>query len=66
MKIKPNSVFFVTGGAGGLSKAFVQRMHARGAMLAVADVCKDSMKALKDDLGEDRLLTTECDVTDVE
>ena len=66
MKIKPTSVFFVTGGANGLAKAFAQRMHARGGLIAVADICSDSLNKLREELGEDRLLTTECDVKEPE
>lgn len=64
MKIKPSTVVFATGGASGLSKAFVQRMHKRGALIAVADVNKGLMADLRKEMGEDRLFTTECDVTD--
>lgn len=66
MRILPSTVAFITGGSSGISKAFAQRMHKRGAMVAVADVCKKSMDQLKEELGEDRLLTTECDVRDVD
>lgn len=62
MKIKPTSVFFVTGGASGLAKAFAKRMHARGALIAVADKNVDSLKQLTEELGKDRLMTAECNV----
>jgi len=47
MKVGPGLVFFVTGGAQGLSKAFVQRVHAKGAKVAVADISKEALGKLE-------------------
>lgn len=63
MKITPNLVFFLTGGASGLGEATVRKIHAAGAKVAVADMQVEKLEALKNDLKE-RIIVFECNVTD--
>jgi 3-hydroxyacyl-CoA dehydrogenase/3-hydroxy-2-methylbutyryl-CoA dehydrogenase len=62
MKITPELVFFITGGASGLGEETVRRIHAAGARCAIADMNKERMEMIKADLKE-RIITFECDVT---
>src|ERR1700760_594637 len=53
----------VVGGASGLGEATVQRLHAEGAHVLIADVNQDAAEALAGSLG-DRAQATRADVTD--
>lgn len=65
MKITPETVFFITGGASGLGEATVRRIHAAGARVAIADMNKERMEMLRNELKE-RIITFDCDVTSEE
>jgi 3-hydroxyacyl-CoA dehydrogenase / 3-hydroxy-2-methylbutyryl-CoA dehydrogenase len=62
MKITPNMVFFITGGASGLGEQTVRLIHSKGAKVAIADWNEDNMNKLKSELKE-RIATFVCDVT---
>ena len=65
MKITPDLVFFVTGGASGLGEATVRQLHASGARVSIADMNTERMDMIKGEL-KDRILTFKCDVTNEE
>jgi NAD(P)-dependent dehydrogenase (short-subunit alcohol dehydrogenase family) len=46
------STFIVTGGASGLGAATTRELHARGAMVVIADIGTDKGQVLADELGE--------------
>jgi 3-hydroxyacyl-CoA dehydrogenase/3-hydroxy-2-methylbutyryl-CoA dehydrogenase len=46
MRITGDLVFFITGGASGLGEATVRRIHAAGAMVAIADMNKERMEMI--------------------
>ena len=62
MKITPDLVFFITGGASGLGETTVRRIHAQGAKVAIADMNEERMDMIKGEL-KDRCITFKCDVT---
>ena len=62
MKITPDTVFFITGGASGLGEGTVRRIHAAGAKVAIADMNVERMALIKSELKE-RVVTFVCDVT---
>jgi len=51
-KIKPGTVFMITGGAKGIGAATAKLVVEQGGKVAVCDVDQDGMKALCDELGE--------------
>jgi 3-hydroxyacyl-CoA dehydrogenase / 3-hydroxy-2-methylbutyryl-CoA dehydrogenase len=62
MKITPELVFFITGGASGLGEATVRQIHAAGAQVAIADMNTERMQMLVDEL-KTRIAVFKCDVT---
>ena len=63
MKITPDLVIFVTGGASGLGEETVRMLHARGCKLSIADMNEDKMNSLRNELGPERLICFKCDVS---
>ncbi len=61
MDINSQTVVFITGGASGLGEAFARYCFALGANVAIADINRSRMQALKEEMP--RLLTIHCDVT---
>jgi NAD(P)-dependent dehydrogenase (short-subunit alcohol dehydrogenase family) len=57
-------VALVTGASSGLGKRFAQVLAAEGAKVVVAARRKDRLDALVAELGADKALAVECDVTD--
>ena len=62
MKITPDMVVFVTGGASGLGEATIRSLHAQGCKIAIADMNVERLEMIKKELKE-RILVFECDVT---
>jgi NAD(P)-dependent dehydrogenase (short-subunit alcohol dehydrogenase family) len=62
MKISPDLVFFITGGASGLGEAAGRLLHSNGCRVAVADFNEEKLELLRKDLKE-RILCIKCDVT---
>ncbi len=60
-----SQVVFITGGAHGIGEETARRLHHRGAKLVLTDLDDVQLKALSDELGEDRLLTVVADVRDL-
>ena len=46
MKITPDMVFFITGGASGLGESTVRRIHSQGAKVAIADWNVENLNAV--------------------
>lgn len=65
MKITPNMVFFITGGASGLGEQTVRLIHAQGARVAIADWNEENLDKIKSSLKE-RIITFVCNVTSEE
>ena len=65
MKITPDLVFFLTGGASGLGEAAAREIHSYGAKVAIADMNEERLAAIKADLKE-RVITIKCDVSNEE
>ena len=62
MKITPDLIFFITGGASGLGESTVRHLHASGCKVAIADMNIERMDMIKGELKE-RIITFKCDVT---
>lgn len=54
----------VTGAAGGIGAALVQRLHDEGATLGLIDLSKERLEAIKADLSSDRIQLFDLDITD--
>ena len=63
MKLTSDLIVFITGGASGLGEATVRRLHSQGCRIAIADLNTEGMDTLKGELGADRLICFECNVT---
>ena len=63
MRIGEGTVVLVTGGASGLGESVVRKMHTLGCSVCVADMNKDTMDLITKELGPERVLTVECNVT---
>ena len=63
MRIGEGTVVLVTGGASGLGESVVRKMHALGYSVCVADMNKERMELITKELGKERVLTVECNVT---
>ena len=50
MKISPDMIVFITGGASGLGEATVRSLHAKGCRVAIADQDETRMAKLKNEL----------------
>ena len=59
----PNLVIFVTGGASGLGESTVRYLHKKGCKISVADMNEERLNLLLKELGGDRLITFQCNVT---
>jgi NADP-dependent 3-hydroxy acid dehydrogenase YdfG len=46
MKITPDFVFFITGGASGLGEATAREIHALGAKVAIVDMNEERLQLL--------------------
>ena len=62
MKITPDLVFFITGGASGLGEETVRRLHLEGCIVAIADMNVERLELIKSEL-KVRIFTVKCDVT---
>jgi NAD(P)-dependent dehydrogenase (short-subunit alcohol dehydrogenase family) len=56
---------FVSGGASGIGAAFVAAFAAQGCRVAFVDVAREAGAALVEQLGDDRVRFTACDVRDI-
>ncbi|PWN45039.1 NAD(P)-binding protein [Ceraceosorus guamensis] len=65
MKIADH-IFYVTGGASGLGAATVRGLHAKGAHVAIWDLDVEGATRLSEELGGERTLVGEVDVTEEE
>lgn len=59
-------VVLITGASSGIGRACAHTFHQAGSRVAVAARSIDKLEALADELGEDRVLPIELDVTDVD
>jgi len=62
MKLTPDTVVFVTGGASGLGEETARHFHSQGCKVAIADMNTERMEMIKSELQE-RIITFQCDVT---
>lgn len=62
MKLTPDTVVFITGGASGLGEETARHFHSQGCKVAIADMNTERMEMIKSEL-RDRLLTFKCNVT---
>ena len=50
MKLTPNTVVFITGGASGLGEETARHFHAQGCKVAIADMNVERMEMIKSQL----------------
>ena len=62
MKITPDLVIFITGGASGLGEATARHMHSLGAKVAIADINSSRMLHIASEL-QKNFIWFDCDVT---
>ena len=60
-----NQVVFITGGARGIGAELARRLHRKGAKLVLTDLDANQLKAITDELGDDRVLAVTADVRDL-
>ena len=65
MKLTPETVVYVTGGASGLGEETVRQFHAKGCKLFVVDLSQENLAKIKGQLKE-RIHTFQCDVSSEE
>jgi len=58
-----DKVVIVTGGASGIGRAVVERLLEEGSRVTLADVDERALRAARAELGEERLLAVEADVS---
>ena len=63
MKVGPDLVVFITGGASGLGETTARYLISFGCNVCIADLNVDRMTKMKSELG-DNLVFFECDVTE--
>lgn len=63
---KNNKVAIITGASGGIGKAVAKQLHAEGAIIVATDLHQAPLDMLAEELGHDRILPLELDVTDTE
>lgn len=66
MKLGPEIVVFVTGGASGLGEAAVRYLLSKGCKVAIADQNEDRIEELVKELGGVNIAGFSCDVTEEE
>lgn len=63
MKLSPDLVVFITGGASGLGEATARLHLAAGCKVAIADLNIEKMNQMRKELGEEKFIFFKCDVT---
>lgn len=56
----------VTGASGGIGASIARALHAQGAAVALSGTRENALQALADELGNDRVAVTPCDLADAE